>query len=183
VLGSGNLGLVYAKGPERLSREDIDRQWPAQLPGLANHPGVGFVAVMAARGPVAIGAEGERWLAEGVVEGVDPLAGFGPHAPDHLLRAVTMEPAPDIYVNSLVDLSNLEVAAFEPLVGCHGGLGGWQDHGVFIAPKELRHDGLIDGAAQMHDVLVGMLEKVGQRTGAAFQREASAAPEPEGGAG
>jgi len=168
VLGSGNLGLVYARSEQRLTREDIDRQWPALLPGLAAHEGVGFVAVMAAAGPVAIGAEGIRWLESGEVEGIDPLADFGPHAPDNLLRAVLMEPAPDIYVNSIVDLSNLEVAAFEPLVGCHGGLGGWQDPGVFIAPTALMPDGPISGADEMHDVLVGMLERVGQRTDPAF---------------
>lgn len=169
VLGSGNLGLVYAKRETRLTREDIDREWPALLPGLAAHEGVGFVAVMAAAGPLAIGADGVRWLESGEVEGTDPLADFGPHAPDNLLRAVRMVPAPDIYVNSIVDLSNLEVAAFEPLVGCHGGLGGWQDHGVFIAPTELMPEAPIAGADQMHAVLVGMLEKVGQRTDPAYR--------------
>ena len=47
-----------------------------------------------------------------------------------LLAATLMTEAPDLYVNSSVDPDTLDVAAFEPLVGCHGGLGGWQDRGL-----------------------------------------------------
>ena len=39
VLGSGNLGLVYVPGPERLVREQIEERWPRLLPGLAATPG------------------------------------------------------------------------------------------------------------------------------------------------
>ena len=45
VLGSGNLGLVYAREPERLSQEDIDAALAAAAPGLAATPGIGFVGV------------------------------------------------------------------------------------------------------------------------------------------
>ena len=31
----------------------------------------------------------------------------------------------------------MDVAAFEPLVGCHGGLGGWQDRAFVMAPTHL----------------------------------------------
>ena len=48
-----------------------------------------------------------------------------------------MAEAPDIYVNSLLDDLG-EVAAFEGLVSCHGGLGGWQDRGMVVHPVELR---------------------------------------------
>ncbi len=48
-----------------------------------------------------------------------------------------MPSSPDIYVNSTVDTSTLEISAFEDLVGAHGGLGGWQDRGTFIAPTDL----------------------------------------------
>ena len=59
VLGSGNLGLVYVPGPERLSLEEIERRWPALVPGLVQHPGIGFVAALGADGPVAIGPRGD----------------------------------------------------------------------------------------------------------------------------
>src|SRR3954447_67375 len=56
VLGSGNLGLVYLREPERLSMEDLDRRYPRLLPGLAAHPGISFVAVLSdEEGPVVIG--------------------------------------------------------------------------------------------------------------------------------
>ena len=40
-------------------------------------------------------------------------------------------------MNSTVDADTLDIAAFEPLVGAHGGLGGWQDRAVLLVPKEL----------------------------------------------
>jgi hypothetical protein len=167
VLGSGNLGLVYVPGPERLLREQIDERWPRLLPGLAATPGVGFIAVQSRRqGHVVIGADGYRLLEDDSVSGVDPLAAFPAHAAWALRRAMEMPSAPDIYVNSSMDAATLEVSAFEGLVGSHGGLGGWQDRGLFIAPINLL-DGTgaeIRGAEQLHDILVSMLVRLGQRS-------------------
>jgi hypothetical protein len=166
VLGSGNLGLVYAREPHRLSMEDIDARWPKLLPGLAASPGIGFIAVLSrVRGPVVIGADGHRDLRDGVVVGLDPLSAFESHAGWAVLRAVEMPEAPDIYVNSAVDASTLEVSAFEDLVGAHGGLGGWQDRGLLIAPSHLVDEGpQIRGADELHGALVGVLERLGHRT-------------------
>jgi uncharacterized membrane protein YvlD (DUF360 family) len=166
VLGSGNLGLVYAPEPQRLMLEDIEARWPRLLPGLAAHAGVGFIGVLSREhGPVAIGADGYRRLREDEISGVDPLRDFAPHAAWALRRAVEMPEAPDIYVNSLVDTSTLEIAAFEDLVGAHGGLGGWQDRGTFVAPTDLVDEGLeIRGAEHLHEVLVSILERLGHRT-------------------
>ena len=58
-----------------------------------------------------------------------------------------------------------DVAAFEGLVGSHGGLGGWQDRAVLLGPTDLMA-GLperIEGADELHRVLVAMLESCGQR--------------------
>ena len=167
VLGSGNLGLVYARERRRLTSEEIDERWPRLLPGLAASPGVGFVAVMSREhGPVVIGAAGSRTLRDDLVTGEDPLAAFAPHAAWALLRAAEMPSAPDVYVNSAVNVSSLEVSAFEDLVGAHGGLGGWQDRGLFIAPSQLVDEGVeIRGAEQLHGVLVSVLERLGHRTG------------------
>jgi uncharacterized membrane protein YvlD (DUF360 family) len=166
VLGSGNLGLVYAPEPERLMLEDLQERWPRLVPGLASHPGVGFVAMLSREnGPVAIGADGYRRLRDGVVQGTDPLALFPPHAGPALLRAVEMERSPDVYVNSSLNPLTQEVSAFEDLVGAHGGLGGWQDRGMFVAPTALVAPGTaINGAGEMHGVLVSILEQLGHRT-------------------
>jgi hypothetical protein len=168
VLGSGNLGLVYVRGDRRLTLQDLDRRWPALIPGLVRHPGVGFVAGVDEAGTGwAIGAEGRHRLDTGLTEGADPLAPYGAHAPRVLRRAVMMAEAPDLYVNSVVHPLTNDVAAFEGLVGSHGGLGGWQDHALLLAPADLTA-GLpehIEGADQLHRALVGMLEACGQRAG------------------
>jgi len=169
VLGSGNLGLLYVHQPTRLTLDDLAERWPALVPGLAAHDGVGFVAGIDASGrPWAIGGEGRVALDTGEVQGVDPLAPYGESAARLLCRAVLLAEAPDLYMNSTVDADTLDIAAFEPLVGAHGGLGGWQDRAVLLVPKELASalpDGRIEGADHLHRVLVQMLESLGQRTG------------------
>lgn len=166
VFGSGNLGLVWVEGEqERLTLEQLTGRWPALLPGLVAHPGVGFVVVDTDDlGPIVLGAEGEHRLRDGTVTGVDPLAPYGPDAPAFVLRAATMTEAPDIYVNSLIDDLG-EVAAFEGLVACHGGLGGWQDRGMVVHPVDLPlPKDMVVGADALHRVLVGWLEELGHRT-------------------
>lgn len=165
VLGSGNLGLVYVTGPYRLTLEELDARWPALVPGLVAHEGIGFVSAMTATGPVVIGSSGRHELSTGRIEGVDPLLGYGDHAPAMLLSATAMKQAPDLYVNSRLDPGTLDVAAFEPLVGCHGGLGGWQDRGFVLAPVHLlAPPAPIIGGEELHRHLVGILESLGHRT-------------------
>jgi uncharacterized membrane protein YvlD (DUF360 family) len=165
ALGSGNLGLIYAKSTKRLTLEQVQQRWPSLVRGLAAHPGVAFVAgVGRESGPLVIGADGSHRLLDGHVGGVDPLAAFGAHAPQVLRRALEMPQAPELYVNSIVDPSTREVAAFEDLLGCHGGLGGWQDRGMLMAPTDLVDDGAaVQGAEQLHVVLVTILERLGHR--------------------
>ena len=171
VFGSGNLGLVYVRGePTRLTRQQLDARFPALVQGLAAHPGVGFVVVLDEReGPMALGAEGSRRMRDGLVIGVDPLEPFGPDAPSFVLRVAERPEAPDIYANSLLDAGTGEVAAFEGLVGCHGGLGGWQDRAMVVIPMDLPFPkDRIQGADSLHHVLVGVLEHLGHRDGLAI---------------
>ncbi|MEQ6901787.1 alkaline phosphatase family protein [Nocardioides sp. YIM 152588] len=179
VFGSGNLGLVYVAGEDhRLTLQELTDRFPALVPGLATHPGVGFVVVDTAdHGPVAFGAGGEHRVRDGVVVGEDPLAPFGPEAPEFVLRAASMPETPDLYVNSFVDELG-EVAAFEGLVGCHGGLGGWQDRAMLVHPIGLpAPEQMIVGADELHRVLVGWLEDLGQRTELRARTSHSAPPE------
>ena len=137
------------------------------MPGLALHPGVGFVAGIDGAGvPWAVGADGRHDLASGVVDGIDPLVPFGPRAAPRAAAGRPDAEAPDLYVNSTVDPLTQDVHAFEGLVGSHGGLGGWQDEAMLLAPADLVA-GLpeeIEGADQLHRALVGMLERCGQRS-------------------
>lgn len=178
VFGSGNLGLVYVAGArQRLTRDELDERFPALLPGLVAHPGVGFVVVESADGPVAIGPHGEHRLGDGTVAGVDPLARFRPEAPAFLLRATRMPESPDITVNSLLEPVTEEVAAFEGLVGCHGGLGGWQDRAMLVWPTQLPPppERLV-GADAIHRQLVRWLEHLGHRSTVRPEREAAPVP-------
>ena len=101
----------------------------------------------------------------GPVGAVTALALVRQGIPAVLLEATLMAQAPDIYVNSLLDTETLDVAAFEPLVGCHGGLGGWQDRGFVLAPSDLfAPTDVIHGGDSLHRHLVGILESLGHRT-------------------
>ena len=165
VFGSGNLGLVYVAGaPTRVSVETLRSRFPALLPGLLAHPGIGFVVGCSEQhGTVVLGGRGERRLADGSVLGSDPLTAYGPDAADFVARVAAMPEAPDLYVNSMVDDLG-EVAAFEGLVGCHGGLGGWQDRAVLVHPARLAAPpGMVVGAHELHRVLVAWLEELGHR--------------------
>lgn len=166
VFGSGNLGLVYVAGERhRLALGELTQRYPALVPGLVAHGGVSFVVVLdAVRGVIAIGKRGEHRLQDGVVRGEDPLEPFGPDAPAFVLRAASMPEAPDVLVNSMLDPGTGEVAAFEHLVGCHGGLGGWQDRAMLVWPADLPPPpARIVGADAMHRQLVAWLEHLGHR--------------------
>jgi hypothetical protein len=156
VLGSGNLGLVYLMDePRRLSLEEIEQRHPRLLPALAKHPQVGFVVVHSQKdGPVALGAHGTRYLADGRADGEDPLAHFSPGAAAHLLRSSGFAHAPDLYVNSFYDPELDEGCAFEELISFHGGMGGPQTRPFILAPVELPlPEGAIVGAAEVHRLL------------------------------
>ncbi len=156
VLGSGNLGLVYLlEERRRLTREEIDERHPRLLPALREHPHVGWLLVRSERdGPVVLGANGAHYLAEGRVEGEDPLAPFSPTAPQHLLRTSGFEHVGDIMVGSFYDPELDEGCAFEELISFHGGIGGAQTQPFLLAPVELPLPAEpIVGAAAVHSVL------------------------------
>ncbi len=179
VFGSGNLGLIYVRGvKQRLTRGELDARFPALIAGLAAHPGVGFAVVLDEQeGPIVLGGKGWHRLTDAHVEGVDPLLPFGPNAPSFVLRAALRPEAPDIYVNSLLDEGTMEVAAFEGLVGCHGGLGGWQDHAFVMVPSDLPFPAeRVFGADAMHIALRDILRHLGHR--AQIPDEAASASVP-----
>jgi uncharacterized membrane protein YvlD (DUF360 family) len=183
VLGSGNLGMLYVHSPVRLTLEDLQVRWPKLIPGLCAHEGIGFIAGVDSSGvPWAIGANGRIRLDIGEVAGEDPLRPYRDHAARVLRRAVVMPEAPDLYVNSRVDDVTLDIAAFEPLVGAHGGLGGWQDRAVLLTPRTLSHvlpKEHIEGADRLHAVLVAMLRTVGQRKTVLDRPDQQSGPGPD----
>jgi uncharacterized membrane protein YvlD (DUF360 family) len=158
VLASGNLGLVYLmEEPRRLTLEEIQERHPRLIPALREHPHVGVVLARSSEhGPVALGPRGTHHLADGTVEGEDPLAPFSKNAPKHLLRTDGFPHVADLMVNSFYDAQLDEGCAFEELISFHGGLGGPQTRAFILHPALLPAPAEpVVGAAQVHAVLRG----------------------------
>jgi uncharacterized membrane protein YvlD (DUF360 family) len=139
VMASGCLGLIsFPRESGRVSLERIDRLHPELIGALRAHPGIGFLLVRSEEhGALVMGAGGVNYLDEGRIEGDDPLAPFGADAARHVRRTDGFAHCPDIVVNSTYWQESDEVAAFEELVGSHGGLGGTQSHPFLLHPLEL----------------------------------------------
>ena len=140
VLGSGNLGLVYLmEERRRLTLEEMNERHPKLIPALREHPHVGWLLVRSSEhGAVALGARGAHYLADGRIDGEDPLAHFSPHAPQHLLRTDGFEHVADIMVGSFYDPDLDEGCAFEELICFHGGIGGFQTRPFILHPARSR---------------------------------------------
>jgi hypothetical protein len=142
VVGSGNLGLVWFTGHDhRLSVEELEELHPGLVASVAAHPGVAMLLVRSkAFGAVVFGPKGTRYLDEDRVEGEDPTTLFGPHTIMSLKREDAMTHAPDLLLLSQYDPELGEVAAFEELIGSHGGLGGPQTEPFILHPVEWELD-------------------------------------------
>lgn len=167
VLASGNLGLIYFKKWEnRMTFEEINAVFPELIPGLIRHEGIGFIMVKSSkRGPVVISSKGIYYLNDDTIEGENPLKGFGKNAAVHLKRTDSFKYVPDILVNSLYDAQKNEVAAFEELIGSHGGLGGEQSKPFLLYPSSwnLEKEEIV-GAEKLHKVLKDKLGELWSNT-------------------
>jgi putative membrane protein len=164
VLASGNLGLVYGtREPKRVTLEFVDTILPGMLEGLVAHEGVGFVMVHSEEhGPVVISDKGRAYLTEDRIEGENPLADFGPRAAQHLIREDSFDNCPDILINSFYNAETNEVAAYEELIGCHGGMGGYQTQPFILHPVELAEsDEPLVGAAAVHQLMKSWVAQEG----------------------
>ncbi len=163
VCASGGLGLIYlADWPGRLSLEGIEKMYPGLIEGLVTHEGIAFCLVGSEEhGAVVLGPAGLHRLEDGSVEGVDPLAPFGPEADDHLRRLHAFRHVGDLVVNGRFDPVTGETTAFEELVGSHGGVGGKQNVPFLLFPAEwpLPEHRLV-GAGEVHRLLRGWLERL-----------------------
>jgi uncharacterized membrane protein YvlD (DUF360 family) len=140
VMASGNLGIISFTGPKhRVTLEEVERDHPGLIEKLVSHLGVGFVMVATAgngTGPdtVIIGEQGRHYLSDDRVEGDDPLVVYGPNAARHARRTTAFSNCPDLLVVSSYWPETNENAAFEELIGNHGGLGGEQTRPFILYP-------------------------------------------------
>lgn len=185
VAPSGNLALVsFPRIAGRATLEDIAERWPGLVAGLAGHPGVGLVMVRSAEhGAIVFGATGTIYLDRDRVEGDDPLAAYGPDAAAGLRRVDAMAECGDLVVISLLDSTTDEVAAFEELIGSHGGLGGPQTSPFILHPSDWEIDEPLVGAEAVYRQLRAWLDGIGIELGkpagaAASGAAANRAPEP-----
>lgn len=172
VASSGSLAHITLTGSsERVDLATIEARHPRLVTGLAAHPGIGAVLVRTAdRGTVAFGAGGWRSLKTGSGEGIDPLTPYGAEAFADLVDLDGRDGTGDIVVLGRYDPETEEVAAFEELVGSHGGLGGDQTEAVLFVPagwplvRSSRADEVLTGS-DVHRALVDRLDAMGLRTG------------------
>lgn len=161
VLASGNLGMIYLTDyVERLSYEEINQIYTDLIPGLANHEGISFIMVNSeVNGALAIGSKGTYYLETDEVKGENPLADFGENIAKHLRRTHGFEHTPDILVISMYDKEKNEVAAFEELVGSHGGVGGEQSYPFILHPSKWNIPDGIVGAENVYHAFKSEISK------------------------
>jgi hypothetical protein len=76
-----------------------------------------------------------------------------------------MDHVGDLVLISVADPVTDEVAAFEELVGSHGGLGGWQTDAVLVHPASWPRDtDEMVGPEAVHRQLLSWLRRLGLRT-------------------
>ena len=138
VCCSGNLAHIYLHGERSpLPFEHINDLYPELIPGLVNHPGIGFIVVQSlASGLLLLGSKGLRKLETDHFEGVDPLNSVRDPAMtvQQLRRLGSFPDAGDVIVNSIIE--GERVASFEDQTGSHGGLGGPQNYPFIMLPRD-----------------------------------------------
>jgi uncharacterized membrane protein YvlD (DUF360 family) len=175
AMASGNLGLVYfPRMPGRVTLEQLAETYPGLVDRLAAHPGIGALLIRsAAHGALVVGHDGINFLDEERVEGTDPVAQYGGRALQAFVRLDAMEHTPDIAVISLYDPVFDEVAAFEELIGSHGGLGGPQTKPLILHPAEWAIDEELIGA----DAVYRQIRRWAERhNGHRFGKDGTAEP-------
>jgi len=177
AIASGNLGLVYfPRIPGRVSLEQLAETYPGLVDALARHPGIGAMLIRSeAHGSIVIGHAGINYLHEDHVEGVDPVAQYGGRAREAFQRLDGMAHVPDLSVISLYDPEFQEVAAFEELIGSHGGLGGPQTQGLMLHPADWELDEELVGAEAVYRQIRRWAER---ELGLRFGKDGAAPPLP-----
>ncbi|MFX1561867.1 MAG: phage holin family protein [Promethearchaeota archaeon] len=144
VCASGNLAHIYfnyKKG--RVSLQDLETKYPGFVTNLVAHKGVGFAIIWdKEKGPVLLGTRGAVLLRTGKVRGANPLFRYGrvKVRVKQLRRLAEFPSCGGIILISPI-YQDGSVAAYEELVGSHGGLGGSQTEPFLLHPVKVKVNG------------------------------------------
>ena len=155
VLASGNLVNAYFSiSNERMALSKIEEAYPGMVNEMISHPGIGTILVHTEEGAIALGKNGQRNLYTGEVTGEDPLVMYGdPEKRAKQLRYLIDFPnGGDLVIISPV-YEDGTVAAYEELIGSHGGLGGQQTDPFLMYSSAIKIEDEIINANQVYSVL------------------------------
>jgi len=161
VTYSSCLALVYfAEDEARLTLEDIahSSRRASLYDALREHPGIGLLATLDARGVHLQSRAGRARIVDGTVEVLDGASPLEPYGTDPLtvraVEALVRQPnAGDIVLFGAYD--GYEIVSFDDQVGAHGSAGGDQVWPFLIAPGALGiADERIDNARDIHRVIM-----------------------------
>ena len=157
---SGNMALLYFDlYPRKITLNELNAAYPGMVDKLVQHEGVGFVVAYEDDGrPVVFGKNGARNLHTGDVVGEDPLEPYGDVGLRswQLRRIVDFPNAGDLVLNSPL-YPDGTVAAYEELIGSHGGLGGEQTDAFIFHPGDME----IPETRNSHDIMPILKARVG----------------------
>jgi len=155
VAVSGGLGHVYLPMPGRPLEEDIRNRYPALIPGLIAHQGIGVVvsrvpvgiAIRSRQGSATLDASGAIMEVEG-----DPLPRIEPKALAYrsLLKLMTMRNSGDVVLLG-ADHGDYLVN-FEEQMAAHGGLGGLQNSAFILVQPPYGWIRDVDDPLQLHEI-------------------------------
>jgi hypothetical protein len=157
---SGNLAQVYFDlHPRKVTLTELNEAYPGMVDTIVQHEGIGFVVAFDDDGvPVAFGKNGARNLHTDDIVGDDPLESYG----DTELRAwqvrriVDFPSSGDLTLNSPL-YPDGTVAAYEELIGSHGGLGGEQTDAFIFHPGDM----VVPEIRNSHEVMAILKARVG----------------------
>ena len=163
VVAGGNLALVYFNiSDERMTLDQIEAAYPALASALVGHPGIGPHAG-AARPTTAP----SRWARRASTSSTRTASRartrwpiYGKLAATALRRLDGIANVGDIALVSQYDPETFEIAAFEELIGAHGGLGGPQTRPFLLYPTDWELDeGPLVGAPAVYRQLRRWMEQ------------------------
>ncbi len=145
VCASGNLAQIYfTHKVSRVTRQNLEAKHPGFIDQLVAHEGVGIVIIDGGRneGPLLLGKGGSIKLRTGHVKGKNPLTQYGREKIrlQQLRRLAEYKSSGGLIIISPV-YEDGTVAAYEELIGNHGGLGGPQTEPFILYPTEVKVDG------------------------------------------